>query len=112
MSDGLRIIGRWPQEPSDTIADAFPRLRCPRGFQFRRGADETASAAARRWVDGGFKLLFYTRCDGEQGPPQQSVRVWFESIERGVERVLIDRGMQQSTVGGGDRVGVTQQLCI
>jgi hypothetical protein len=38
--------------------------------------------------------------------------VWFKSIERGVERVLIDRGMQQSTVGGGDRVGVTQQLCI
>jgi hypothetical protein len=22
MSDGLQIIGRWPQEPSDTIADA------------------------------------------------------------------------------------------
>jgi hypothetical protein len=33
MSDGLQIIGRWQQKPSNTIADAFPRLRCHRGRQ-------------------------------------------------------------------------------
>ena len=63
MSDGLRIIGRWPQEPSDTISDAFPRLRCPRGFQFRRGADETASTTAQRWDDG---TMMHSSCFSAQ----------------------------------------------
>jgi hypothetical protein len=68
MPDGLQIIRQWPQEPSDTIADAFPCLHCPRGPRFSCGADETASAAARRWGDGGFQLLFSTRCAREGGP--------------------------------------------
>ena len=57
MSDGLRIIGRWPQEPSNIIADASPRLCCPRGRQFCCGGEETASTAARRWSDGGFEQI-------------------------------------------------------
>ena len=93
MSDGLRIIGRWPQEPSDTIADAFPRLRCPRGFQFRRGADETASAAAQRWGDVGFVLLFGTRCAREGGPIKQLVLDRLYSIRWTIGGARVDGGM-------------------
>jgi hypothetical protein len=81
MSDGLQIIGRWPQKPSNTIADAFPRLRCSRGRQFRLGAKEIAPAAARRWCDFMIELLFGTRCAREGGAMKQLVPDPFESIK-------------------------------
>jgi hypothetical protein len=76
MSDGLQIIGQWPQEPYDTIADASPRLRCPRGCQFCRGAGETAFAEEQTWGDGGLELLFSTRC-AREGDQWNS---WFSTV--------------------------------
>ena len=109
MFDGLRIIGRWPPEPSSTIADASPRLRCPQGLWFCGRADETASAAARRWGDGGLGLLFSTRCAREGGPVKQLAPNPFESIKWEIEREGIDWGTQQST-GLRETEGGTQQL--
>ena len=71
MSYGLRIIGRWPQEPSDIIANAFPRLRSHRGRQFCLGAKEIAPTEAQRWGDFMVELLFGTRCAREGGPIKQ-----------------------------------------
>ena len=81
MSDGLQIIGRWPPYPPNTIADAFSCLRRPRGRQFCRGGDETASTAAQRWGDGGFELLISTRCAWEGGPMKQLAPDPLESIQ-------------------------------
>jgi hypothetical protein len=81
MSDGLQIIGRWPQKPSNTIADAFPRLRNSRGRQFRLGAKEIAPAEAQRWGDFMVELLFGTRCARERGPLKRLAPDPFESIK-------------------------------
>jgi hypothetical protein len=53
----------------------------------------TASMAARRWGDGGFKLLFRTRCAVEGGPMKQLTPDPFESILYIIKRAGVDRGM-------------------
>jgi hypothetical protein len=111
MSDGLQIIGRWPQEPSDTIADASPCLRRRWGRKFYLVAREIASAAAWRKDDVGLELLFSWRCfregdEWDDWPPTASNRFNEQSRGRG------SIGRRNNQLGWRRWRGETQQLFI
>ena len=110
MSDGHRNHVRWPQEPSNTIADASPCLRSDLGRWFCRGADKTAPAAAWRWGDGGLGLLFSTRCAREGRPMKQMAPDLLETFWLIIERSRPSGGCNNQLVEG-EREARTQQYC-